>query len=378
MKSRSQQPVFITARFRTGSTMLWNLFRVSPSMRAFYEPCHPNLLQHIRYTKPEQSHVEIDDYWSEYLPYLEQLHQIHRPEFAFQNFYLESEDSDPELKHYIATLTQLDPERLAVLQFNRCDLRLPWLRTQFPEARIIYLQRNPRDVWYSMLRNHAPEERDVPLSCDPYELMLESLSLSDQFPFIVSDDVQCSYHRFYYLWRLSQLLGQRHADLFLDFNRDFAKGVSTGIDSILHLVPELSEHRTAMIQLVRTANAGRWKEHRPDSWFAAIENICEDVLDRLGLIENFGLSPLSVIVRDHRAAWQQFSIKRRGQAIQQFLHMYARLAASAIESAGQLEELRSSRVETIDTSPPETASPKPEHSDTLTTSSIAVSAQRAA
>ncbi len=33
-----REPVFVTARFRSGSTLLWNLFRNTPEETAYYEP----------------------------------------------------------------------------------------------------------------------------------------------------------------------------------------------------------------------------------------------------------------------------------------------------------------------------------------------------
>jgi hypothetical protein len=54
--SQSARPIFITARFRSGSTLLWNMFRRLRGYRAYYEPCHPNLLAHIQFTKPMASH----------------------------------------------------------------------------------------------------------------------------------------------------------------------------------------------------------------------------------------------------------------------------------------------------------------------------------
>src|SRR5688572_7553199 len=62
------QPVFITARFRSGSTLLWNLFRNVPGCTAFYEP-----LNERRWFDPaargdriDKTHLGVSDYWREY------------------------------------------------------------------------------------------------------------------------------------------------------------------------------------------------------------------------------------------------------------------------------------------------------------------------
>lgn len=61
-------PVFITARFRSGSTLLWNLFRHVPGCTAYYEP-----LNERRWFDPasrgdrvDKTHVGVEDYWREY------------------------------------------------------------------------------------------------------------------------------------------------------------------------------------------------------------------------------------------------------------------------------------------------------------------------
>jgi len=61
-------PVFITARFRSGSTLLWNLFRHMPGITAYYEPLHPTLQlpSAARVPVGDPTHYGVDNYWSEY------------------------------------------------------------------------------------------------------------------------------------------------------------------------------------------------------------------------------------------------------------------------------------------------------------------------
>src|SRR5690348_9121883 len=61
-------PVFITGRFRSGSTLLWNIFRSVPGCRAYYEP-----LNERRWFDPsrrgeriDRTHLGVEDYWREY------------------------------------------------------------------------------------------------------------------------------------------------------------------------------------------------------------------------------------------------------------------------------------------------------------------------
>ena len=40
-------PIFITGRFRSGTTLLWHTFNALDDYCAYYEPCHDNLLAHL-------------------------------------------------------------------------------------------------------------------------------------------------------------------------------------------------------------------------------------------------------------------------------------------------------------------------------------------
>jgi hypothetical protein len=144
-------PVFITARFRSGSTLLWNIFRNVERCTAYYEPLNERRWfdPAARGNRVDATHVGVSDYWREYeglsnLATLYQAHWIERHLFMGPQFW------DPNLFKYIRTLIDAAPHQ-AVLQFNRVDFRLPWLRRTFPEARVVHLYRHPRDQWCSSL-----------------------------------------------------------------------------------------------------------------------------------------------------------------------------------------------------------------------------------
>ncbi len=56
--------VLITARYRSGSTMLWNLMRQLQGVTAYYEPVHPRLGLPPDSPRGEvdPSHLHVDDY----------------------------------------------------------------------------------------------------------------------------------------------------------------------------------------------------------------------------------------------------------------------------------------------------------------------------
>ena len=81
--------VFLTGRFRSGSTLLWNIFRNVPSCVAYYEPLHDMLLTHIDCrTAPTQSHPGVASYWDEYYPILERLRRVHNIEFGVTRLHM--------------------------------------------------------------------------------------------------------------------------------------------------------------------------------------------------------------------------------------------------------------------------------------------------
>lgn len=61
-------PVFVTARFRTGSTLLWNIFRHVDDCTAYYEPLNERRwFDHsLRREWVDPTHTGVEDYWREY------------------------------------------------------------------------------------------------------------------------------------------------------------------------------------------------------------------------------------------------------------------------------------------------------------------------
>ena len=142
---------------------MWQLFNQLDGFCAWYEPLHPQLLSCIEHVQPKADHVGIDDYWDTY-----RQHPIfsdsYHSEFAFSQLYLEANEEYPELELYINELIDLSGGLVPVLQFNRVDLRLSWLKAKFPKATIIHIKRNPLQLYHSQ-RKHIPNaDKDNNLS----------------------------------------------------------------------------------------------------------------------------------------------------------------------------------------------------------------------
>lgn len=129
---------------------------------------------------------------------------------------------DPGLKRYIQILIDRAKGR-AVLQFNRVDFRLAWLRQHFPAARLVHLFRNPRDQWCSTLMDpecFGPQGRIENFGPhDKFYLLNWCRDLKYVFPFLDQGLGNHPYELFYLLWKLSYLYGAAQADCSLAFEQ---------------------------------------------------------------------------------------------------------------------------------------------------------------
>jgi hypothetical protein len=252
-------PIFITARFRSGSTLLWNIFREVPGCTAYYEPLNERRWfdAAARGDRVDPSH-HVAEYWTSYEG-LSELGRHHDPEWTYKNLYMSADAWDPGLLEYIRILVARAPGR-PVLQFNRIDFRLPWIRRHFPSAILVHLYRHPRDEWASAGENFYLREwvRD----------------LKPHFPFL--DETRYDgYELFYYLWRLSYAFGMTFADYSLRFE-DLLKSPDLQIERLMQEVGIESYDLARLTGLVRTPRDLQ-SSVRPD-WFAQREARCDAVL----------------------------------------------------------------------------------------------------
>jgi hypothetical protein len=213
--------IIITARYRSGSTHLWNIFRHIPGCTAYFEPFHHRrpFDRTTRGTSVSPTHRHVDDYWREY-DGLELLDLYFDRGFCDRQLYMDADAWNPAMKRYVEILIERAPGR-PVLQFNNIDLRLPWFRQHFPQATLIHLIRHPRDQWCSFLRNPAAFDRSATVaSFDQHDHFFVRDWVADlryHFPFLEWAGITHPYEMFYYLWKLSYLYGVTFADHTLTF-----------------------------------------------------------------------------------------------------------------------------------------------------------------
>ena len=276
----TRAPIFITARFRSGSTFLWQVFRQLERVTAYYEPLNENQWFLNRGYGTDDTHIGVDNYDTEYQG-LSRLSECYNPTWVNRNLYMTARDHDPALFTYINALIDAAEER-PVLQFNRMDLRLAWLAAQFPEARIVHLYRHPREQWMSILKDGREPPKDYryrqndPL--DYFYLINWAKDLRLHFPFLEPEG-QHPYAIHFYLWRLSHMAGKQHAHVSICYEKlitDFT-GVASQLFSALDLSVSPGE-----IDRLAGLNAGRvkesWRQYADLDWFREIEASCDRVL----------------------------------------------------------------------------------------------------
>ncbi len=273
--------VFITARFRSGSTMLWNLLRNTPGVTAYYEPLHATLSRPSeQWPGVDPTHDDVQEYWSEYR-HIPGLADLYTQPWHRRNLYLDRLSWQPELARYIQTLIDA-ADGVPVLQFNRVDFRLEWLRHTFPDAHVIHLFRNPRDQWLSVLRDPAsfgPHDANDDFAAHDLYFMNEWVEdLSTQFPLLDWDDVEHPYEMFYRLWKLSYVWGKSYSHLSLSYEQLLTEPRGT----IGRLFDQLGWDQQVAAQIAHLVHAkgiGKWRRYADADWFAAHESRAESRLD---------------------------------------------------------------------------------------------------
>ncbi|MFN7976670.1 MAG: sulfotransferase [Vicinamibacterales bacterium] len=276
-------PVFITARFRSGSTLLWHLFRHVPGATAYYEPHNPRRWfdqAHLD-RRIDPSHRGVHDYWREYAG-LEALDQWFDARWATTRLAMDASAVDGDMRAYLDQLVAHARGR-AVLQCNHIDFRLPWVRRHYPDARIVHLYRHPRDQWLSCLADPAAVSRDLDIegfrNLDFYYLLPWARDLAAQFPCLDPRRTPHPYRLFYLLWRLSHAAGVQHADVSIAYESLVAEPVPT-LRRVFGAIGWHDVDPAPLVGIVGPPTPSRWAAWAPAEWFDREEAACEAVLAR--------------------------------------------------------------------------------------------------
>ena len=217
----ASSPVFVSARFRSGSTLLWQCFQRLAGFTAYYEPFNDRRWfdPTIRGEGVDPSHRGVADYSSNY-DGLTDLASVFDDSWGVRHLSLGANAKLPNMREYVDRLIRAARHR-PVLQFNRIDFRLPYLRQQFPDATFVHLNRNPRDTWLSTLRG-VKNDPDWSLSsfapfCKFYLLNWYN-DLSMSYPSMWRHPAKTHpYELHYMIHRLSELFAFRDCHYFLSY-----------------------------------------------------------------------------------------------------------------------------------------------------------------
>lgn len=273
--------LFITARFRTGSTLLWSLFDSLDGLTAYYEP-----LNERRWFDPasdtasrDQSHAHDRAIGRAYTG-LDDIGRWFTQDWTYRRLYMDAASGDENLHAFIAALVARAP-RFPVLQFNRVDFRLAWLRARFPAARILHLYRHPRDQWLSALQQDAPRAMTLAdfAAYDGFYLRAWARDLRNAYPFLDLPDDWHPYALFYLIWRLSYSHGRHYAAMSVAYE-DLVADVPGTLGSIARRfdLPVDNAALEALGKAVRPSPRGGWQSYADDGFFREIEERCDAIL----------------------------------------------------------------------------------------------------
>ncbi|MFT6835529.1 MAG: hypothetical protein ACJA0H_001569 [Francisellaceae bacterium] len=270
--------VFITGRFRSGSTALWNLFRQVDKCTSYYEPFNERqwFSAVTRGSDVDRTHLGVDDYWNEYNG-LEDLSNYYSEDWTRFDLCMDGNAYNPQMLRYIEEIIKAT-KNSPVLQFNRIDFRLEWIKAHFPNAKIIHLYRHPRDQWLSFLTDKKLMNCDELLHSyiDSFYLNSWCLDLSVLFPFLDIKETPHPYRRFYYLWKLSLIFGMKYSDCSLDYE-SLAENPDVGIAKIFDVL-DWDLNPSEYSHVFKRPILNKWKSYASDEWFMDHELHCEGIL----------------------------------------------------------------------------------------------------
>jgi Sulfotransferase family len=276
-----KQVVFITGRFRSGSTLLWNVFRHVEGCTAYYEPFNERRWFDAAARGPlvDTSHRGVSDYWREYEG-LKILGQFYDEDWTRRDLLMDERSWNPQMKRFLVLLVEQAAGR-PVLKFNRLDFRLPWVRRYFPSAKIVHIYRHPRDQWCSTFLRKSPFPPTAGMGGydqhDEFYLLTWARDLRLHFPFLDEREVEHPYQIFYYLWKLSYLFGKMFSDISVRFE-DLIADPSRELAILFGAIDMAPSNMKQLCDLCEKPRVGRWSEYANNEWFVHHELRCESVL----------------------------------------------------------------------------------------------------
>jgi hypothetical protein len=156
----SEEPIFIHAWWRSGSTYIWSKLREIESCCCYFEPLNPSIAD-LRLTTVERL-PDLEDaqnlrhptlkthYFAEYAELIRSARLGYSPDFAYDRYLLRPGQSEERLRSYLAglILSASEAKRRSVLCFCRSQMRSAWMKETLGGIHVAQI-RNPADQWAS-------------------------------------------------------------------------------------------------------------------------------------------------------------------------------------------------------------------------------------
>lgn len=275
-------PVFITARFRSGSSFLWKVLSALDGVSTIYEPFNEDRFT-SRYmtSQTDPTHLGISSY-RDASHDIDGLSQGFSREWSTNNLLLTERSYMPDMESYLSALIGSLPHR-PILQFNRADFRLGWLRQTFPDCTIVHLYRDPRAQWTSIMSRATEREKSFvnwqQLQSGYFYTLQWAHDLKAHFPFLDPDKSTHPYALHYMIWRLSFAFGTHYADISIGYE-ELTENFDTTMTQILQQTGidnfDMDELATNIRVSSRQANAS----FSNSDFLNRLEEECDEVLDR--------------------------------------------------------------------------------------------------
>ncbi|MEM1173013.1 MAG: tetratricopeptide repeat protein [Cyanobacteria bacterium P01_H01_bin.35] len=287
--------IFITARYRTGSTYLHSLFSSICNIATFYEPLNEDIIRWLDSTddasekdKYVNSHTFKGNYFEEYkLLDRDILQKEHTVNFAKYKVIMSSLESFPKLKRYIKFLlaSHTDAKKSTVLQFNKIDFRLAWFKVNFPNAIIVNLRRNSRDIYVSYIGVYekATSTKINPLTTDLGVLVYLNNYinfLGDMTSYKFTKDDFNNYEKIYLTNQLSNVWADKFADIIIDYESLVENPVDI-LGKILAHIPNFNLEFTEEIIPPRKDRINIWHNYHSEDWFQKCEEKCDHIFKQI-------------------------------------------------------------------------------------------------
>ena len=192
---------------------------------------------------------------------------------------MDKTDYDYAMNDFIHVLLEASACR-PVLQFNRVDFRLDWLKCQFPSSKIVHIYRNPRDQWCSTLRSDESYSKSSSGGrgfIDHFYLNQWCQDLIKQFPFLKFYDNHHRYFQFYLIWKLSYCYGRHFGDISVSLE-ELSENPKSEIENVLRVIGTDTKVYQSQFPFIEEVTS-RWEMYADDSWFSSIEEECNQVVD---------------------------------------------------------------------------------------------------